>query len=77
MRQVQKDLNPLTDEVVTFLTADACHKSDTASIVFVRRIIQTLGSRHPSRRVETGRHGLRLMQSLPFELVVLGRASPG
>jgi hypothetical protein len=43
MRKVQQDLYSLADNLVTFVAVDAGYKSDAASIVLVRRIIEALG----------------------------------
>jgi hypothetical protein len=51
MRQVQQYLNSLADDVVTFVAADAGDKADPASVVFLRRVVETLGRRQTISRV--------------------------
>jgi hypothetical protein len=59
VRQVEQYLKSLADDVVTLLAADARNKSDSAGVVLVRRVIQTLGGRQAIARISTRRHGLR------------------
>ena len=42
VRQILKDLQTLTDSVVTGLTFDMCDETDTTCIMFIARVIQTL-----------------------------------
>lgn len=45
MREVDQYLDSLLDYVVAFLTANTGYEADTASIVLVRRIIESLNGR--------------------------------
>ena len=49
VRQVQENLDPLGNDVVTLLPADAGNEPDSTSVVLVRRIIQALGRRQTVR----------------------------
>ena len=42
MRQVEQNLNSLADDVVALMAADAGDKPDAASVVLVRRVVETL-----------------------------------
>src|ERR1041385_7401111 len=74
MRQVQQNLNSLADDVVALVTADAGYEPDPASIMLVRGVVEALGG-WQSIRVETGHHGLRPVDLVPFASIVLGLAS--
>jgi len=45
MRKINEDLNPLLDDLMALLSANAGDKTDSAGVVLVRRIIQTLRRR--------------------------------
>ena len=45
VRQVYEDLNSLLDDLVAFFSTNARDKADSAGIVLVRRIIETLSGR--------------------------------
>ena len=45
MRKINEDLNPLLDDLMALLTPNAGDKTDSAGVVLVRRIIQTLRRR--------------------------------
>jgi hypothetical protein len=45
VREIDEDLNSLLDDVVAFFAANASDKSNAASVVFVRRVIKSLGRR--------------------------------
>jgi len=45
MSQVNKDLNSLLDNFVTFFAANAGDKPNAAGIVLVRRVVETLRRR--------------------------------
>ena len=57
MRQVQQYLNSLGDNFVAFLPSDVRHKSDTARVMFLSRMVQTLRGRRYIRVLSTRRHG--------------------
>ena len=44
MRQVHEHLNSFEDDVVGFTAFDAGHEADPAGIVFMARVVETLGS---------------------------------
>ena len=54
---VKEKLNSLGDNFVAFLPSDVRHKSDTARVMFVGRMIQTLRGRSYIRVLSTRRHG--------------------
>src|SRR5579872_2802853 len=72
MREVHENLNSLLDNIVTLLAADARDKSYAASIVFMCRVIQTLGGGDAIFSNETRRHGLRPTDRFPFQSTVNG-----
>src|SRR5260370_1091061 len=45
MRQVEKNLDSLADDVVALMAADAGDEPDPAGVVLVRRVVETLGGR--------------------------------
>jgi hypothetical protein len=51
MGKVEKDLNPLADDVVTLLAIDAGDEPDTAGIMLVRGVVETLCGRQAIARV--------------------------
>jgi hypothetical protein len=51
MGEVQKDLNSLLDDFVALFTRDAGDKPDSAGIVLMRRVIETLRRRQAIGRV--------------------------
>ena len=51
MRQIEQNLNALADDVVTFMAADAGHEPDSAGVVLVRRMVETLRRRQTILRV--------------------------
>src|SRR5690348_4554682 len=51
VRKIQQDLNSLTDDVVTFTAANAGYKPDSARIMLVRGVIETLGRWKTGARV--------------------------
>jgi hypothetical protein len=57
MGQVEENLDALADDVMTFVAANIYDKSNSAGIVLLRRVVQTLGGRRSIRFVATRRHG--------------------
>src|ERR1700678_4147214 len=57
MGQVEQHLNAFADDVMTFVAANIGDESDSASIVLLRRMVETLGGGRSSRFVATRRHG--------------------
>ena len=51
MCQVQQNLNALADDFVTLVAGDAGDKPDTAGVVLVRRVVETLGEGQAVSRV--------------------------
>jgi hypothetical protein len=47
MGQVHQDLNALGDDVMRRLILDIDHEADTAGVVLVLRVVETLGLRKP------------------------------
>jgi hypothetical protein len=45
VRKINEDLNPLLNDLMALLSANASHKTDSASVVLVRRIVKTLRRR--------------------------------
>src|SRR6266852_2451585 len=52
--------------LMTFVAADAGHESDTAGVVLLRRMVQTLSGRRAIRFFQTRRHGHRLRRTPPL-----------
>ncbi len=57
MGQVEEHLDALAYDVMTFVAANIGDESDSAGIVFLRRMVQALGGRRSSRFVATRHHG--------------------
>src|SRR5207253_706693 len=43
--EIDKDLNSLLNDLMAFLAANACHKTDATGVVLVRRVVKTLRRR--------------------------------
>jgi hypothetical protein len=50
MRQIPEDLQGLRDDRVPFLTLDVRDEAESARIVLVRGVVETLARRWPDRR---------------------------
>jgi len=56
VRQVDQHLNPLAYDVVTLVAANVGDESDPASILLLRRMVQTLGGWWTVRFLSVHRH---------------------
>jgi hypothetical protein len=75
MREIDQDLNALFDDLVAPLAAHTRHKTDSASVVLVRRIIKTLRRRQTVVGLPVGQRGIsrgRTAQRATRQLSVFG-----
>jgi len=57
VRQAEQHLDSLADDFMAFVATDVGHESNPASVVLLRRMVQTLGGRRTTRFFSTRRHG--------------------
>src|ERR1700704_4353061 len=63
VRQVGEHLDSLADDLVALVPGNASNKTDPASVMLMRRIVQTLGMRQATLRIQT-RHPRHLHRPL-------------
>src|ERR1700730_5551871 len=59
VRQVNQHLDALADDLVTLMSGNARDEPNPASVMLMRRIVQTLGMRQATLRIQT-RHARHL-----------------
>ena len=69
VRQVEEHLYALADNFVTLVSADVGHEPDSAGVMLLRRMVQSLGRRRRVRFVSTHRHCIfAFLATLPASL---------